>query len=190
MRNTKTIYSKKSHQVTGQPTFAQFTVRLMCFSHKNTAILGTWLVLCILCYLHPAHELATPLWLTSVMLAGRFRFKFELPEQAEQLIRELLVVDPKLRLGTASRYVVARSRYGSRDVQNHPFFSDFLKIDFTQLENKQVTDALIYLFAIEDWSSRCNLHGSPLLTTEFRSTSTDKNSIKSKPAALARTAAV
>ena len=149
------------------------------FQSENTVIFETWLVSCILCYLHPAHELDTSLGLTSVVLVGRFRFKLELPDHAQQLISELLVVDPKLRLGTNS----------SNDVKNYPFFSDFLKLDFSELENKQVTEAVYLPFRNEKigvsggtFVAACYTHNR--ITTEFHSTSTNNNWTKTKQAGL------
>ena len=65
------------------------------------------------------------------MHAGNFDFpsSVELPEEAKQMIKKLVVADPTQRLGTET----------SDDIKNHAFFSDFLKMKFSDLENKKVT---------------------------------------------------
>merc|ERR1711865_933681 len=62
--------------------------------------------------------------------AGNFDFppSFELPEEAKQMIRGLVVADPTRRLGTET----------SDAIKEHAFFSDFLKMKFSDLESKKV----------------------------------------------------
>jgi len=62
--------------------------------------------------------------------AGNFDFpsSVELPNEAKDMIKKLVVADPTHRLGTQT----------SDDIKNHGFFSEFLKMKFSDLENKKV----------------------------------------------------
>ena len=65
------------------------------------------------------------------MHAGNFDFpsSVELPNEAKDMIKKLVVADPTHRLGTQT----------SDDIKNHGFFSEFLKMKFSDLEKKKVT---------------------------------------------------